>query len=312
MLCFQKNSKKEVSVSFQNYIKAVGTGPKGNRDLTFEEAKDMMRQLLHRDIDDALISAFLLGWRLKPESIEELRGAVAACDTLIKHSRVANSIELGYAFDGKSKYPYLLDAIAKHLADKLQLSVATDCTQAGKNGVSINELFASKEIAKNVHIFQREKYLPQLHQLTPLRNLLSLRTAINTFEKLPNVAQSEFAITGVHHKPYVEKYMKVFALRYKRFAVIQGSEGSCEVFKNAKLWICTDADIENIEEFFIDVEAYGIQAINSKEKLQKSALIEQSFSKDANLQKLAQLNAAILLFVAQKVESIEEGFKKLS
>ena len=55
---------------FLNYIKAVGTGPKGNRALSREETKDAFSLILERRIPDTLISAFLLGWRVQGESDE--------------------------------------------------------------------------------------------------------------------------------------------------------------------------------------------------------------------------------------------------
>ena len=39
-------------MDFFNYIHAVGTGPKGNRDLTFDESKDMMNQILQKSVPD--------------------------------------------------------------------------------------------------------------------------------------------------------------------------------------------------------------------------------------------------------------------
>ena len=79
---------------FTKYIRAVGTGPKGNRDLSYEESQDMMSQILSREVSNEEISAFLLGWRLKPESVEEFRGALAACDTLIKTQELTNSLRI--------------------------------------------------------------------------------------------------------------------------------------------------------------------------------------------------------------------------
>jgi len=63
-------------MDFMKYIHAVGTGVKGNRDLTFKESVDMMEQILEQKVYPEQISAFLLGWRLKPETITEFQGAI--------------------------------------------------------------------------------------------------------------------------------------------------------------------------------------------------------------------------------------------
>jgi len=82
-------------MDFFKYIHAVGTGVKGNRDLAQDEAKDMMEQVLKQSVYGEQIAAFLLGWRLKPETTEEFRGVVEACDMFVKKTAVPNSIELG-------------------------------------------------------------------------------------------------------------------------------------------------------------------------------------------------------------------------
>ena len=102
-------------MEFSRYIHAVGTGPKSNKDLSFDEAKDMMTQMLRQEPYSEQIAAFLLGWRLKPETIEEFKGAIAACDELTHFQKVKNSIELGYPFDGKRRNPYIFPLVAQFL-----------------------------------------------------------------------------------------------------------------------------------------------------------------------------------------------------
>jgi len=196
-------------MQFQKYLKAVATGPKGNHDLTLEEAEDALEQILSQQVAPERIAAFLIGWRLKPESIEEFQATLNVCDKYTQHTFIKESIELGYAFDGKAKYPYLLPSIASYLKNYLQIVTSTDNLQPSKDGVTLEALFAQNPLAQNLHLFHRENYLPELHNLTNLRNLLGLRTAFNTTEKLSQVAQSDFAITGVHHQPYVAKYMQM-------------------------------------------------------------------------------------------------------
>lgn len=278
-------------MNFNKYIKAVGTGPKGNRDLSFAESEDMMTQILKEEVHPELISAFLLGWRMKPETIEEFQGALSALDAFCLHSEVKNSLELGYPFDGKAKNPYLLPLIGEILTKSdLQLVVLGDELQPAKAGVTTKELCATTKLPSNIHFFDRKTYSPALHELTDLRMRLTLRSGINTIEKLPNISQSEFAITGVHHKPYVAKYNAIFSSRYKRFALIQGNEGTPELFKKGTLWISEDGVTT---EYSVDPADYGILS-------------------QEDLQGLATLNAAIFLFVSKKFVTIEEAFKSLS
>ena len=47
-------------MDFFKYIHAVGTGPKGNRDLTFQEAQDMMEQMLNQSVPNEQLAAYYL------------------------------------------------------------------------------------------------------------------------------------------------------------------------------------------------------------------------------------------------------------
>ena len=296
-------------MDFFKYIHAVGTGPKGNRNLSFEEAKDMMQQVLNQSVPSEQIAAFLLGWRLKPETNEEFRGALAACDENITKSEIKNSIELGYPFDGKAKNPYIFPLVAKVLQEhNLNLILIGDEKQPAKDGITIKDIVSKIELTSNIHYFDREIFFNKLHKLTDIRNKLGLRTGFNTIEKLPGVAQSQYAITGVFHKPYVKKYAEILKGRYKKIALIQGNEGTPELFSKGRLWM---VDGDDTQEYIIDPEHFGIHYKKSWEQITLEDSIAQLQNPSDEYLKLARLNAAVYLFIAQKHNSIEEAFEAL-
>jgi len=297
-------------MNFQKYIHAVGTGIKGNRDLSFEESEDMMHQILDKSIHNEQIAAFLLGWRLKPETIEEFRGAISACDSYITTKTIENSIELGYPFDGKAKNPYIFPLVAKVLAESgLNLVVIGDDKQPAKDGITIKDICTKIELSSNIHYFDRADFFKELHDLTGIRMRLGLRTGFNTIEKLPKIANSEYAITGVFHKPYVQKYVDVFSDRYKKFALLQGNEGTPELFSKGRLWI---SSAQTMEEFIVDPEFYGINYQKSWDKISLEESLDQVNNPSDEYLKLAKLNAAIFLFVTEKAKSIEIGYEMLN
>ena len=297
-------------MDFFKYIHAVGTGPKGNRDLTLEESKDMMEQILNQSIPSEQAAAFLLGWRLKPETVTEFRGAVEACDEYIQKTPISNSIELGYPFDGKAKNPYIFPLVAKVLEQSgLNLVVIGDELTPAKGGITTKDICTKIELNQNAHYFDRAEFFTKMSDLTELRMKLGLRTGFNTIEKLPRVANSEYAITGVFHKPYVKKYVEIFSDRYKRFALIQGNEGTPELFSKGRLWIANGTDVE---EFIVDPEHYGINYTKSWDTISIEESLDQLNNPSAEYLKLAKLNAAVYLFVAQQASTIDEAFEKLN
>jgi anthranilate phosphoribosyltransferase len=296
-------------MDFHTYIHAVGTGPKGNRDLSYEESQDMMRQILEQNIHSEQIAAFLLGWRLKPETIDEFKGAISACDSFITPKNIENSIELGYPFDGKARNPYIFPLVAKVLEDSgLNLIIIGDELQPAKGGITTKDICTQIELNSNVHFFDRADFFKEMHNLTEIRMRLGLRTGFNTIEKLPKVANSEYAITGVFHKPYVQKYVDIFSQRYKKFALIQGNEGTPELFSKGRLWIAKSGEVE---EFIVDPEHYGINYQKSWDKITMEESLEQLNNPSSEYLKLAKLNAAIFLFVTERAKSIENGYEIL-
>ena len=296
-------------MDFSKYIHAVGTGPKSNRDLSFEEAEDMMSQILDQSVYSEQIAAFLLGWRLKPETIEEFRGAITACDARTNFTPVENSLELGYPFDGKRRNPYIFPLVAKYLkkAD-VNLVVYGDKLQPAKNGITTKQVFENFEFEENIKFFDRKEYFPKLSDLTEIRMRLGLRTAFNTIEKLPGVARSEVAITGVFHKPYVKKYAQIFGDRYRRFALVQGNEGTPELFSKGHMWIVEDGEIS---EHVIDPHAFDINYVKSWDNISLEESIDQLKNPSEEFIKLAKFNAAVYLFLMGRSESIEAAYEAL-
>ena len=297
-------------MDFQKYIHAVGTGSKGNKDLNFQESQDMMKQILDKDIYNEQIAAFLLGWRLKPETTDEFKGVISACDNYIQQTTVKNSIELGYPFDGKAKNPYIFPLVAKILKDsKLNLVVIGDELQPAKGGITIKDVCTKIDLDSNIHYFDRADFFKEFHSLTDIRKKLGLRTGFNTIEKLPNVANSDYAITGVFHKPYVKKYVEIFSSRYKKFAVLQGNEGTPELFSKGRLWIAEGTDVE---EFIINPAHYGVNYTKSSKTISLEDSLKQLNNPSNEYNKLAKLNAAVFLFIAQKANSIDDAFDMLN
>lgn len=296
-------------MDFFKYIHAVGTGVKGNRDLNFDEAKDMMKQMLDRSVPNEQIAAFLLGWRLKPETTTEFRGVVEACEAYIKKTTVKDSIELGYPFDGKLNNPYIFPLVAKILEESsLNLILIGDRLTPAKGGITLKDICTNIELSKNAHYFDRAKFFKEMSDLTDIRMNLGLRTGLNTIEKLPNVANSDYAITGVFHKPFVQKYVEIYSDRYKRFALIQGNEGTPELFSKARLWICKEKEVQ---EFIVDPQHFGINYTKSWDAITLEESLKQVQDPSDEFIKLAKLNAALYLFVTQRASSIDDAWDLL-
>ena len=305
-------------MSFKKYIKAVGTGPKGNKDLSIEETADAIEQILLNKATPAQVGAFLIAWRTKLETNDELKGTILALRKFMKFQKVENSIELGYSFDGRCDNPFLFPLFGKILEDfyaknsdirKLNLVISGDFLQPAKVGLTTKEIFSNIDAGQYLHFFDRLEYLKQLSDLTPLRHELGLRTAFNTVEKLLNPALCEYGVTTAFHKPYVQKYLDIFAPYFKEVIVVKASEGSPEVFKDGKYWKMVDSNI--IEESF-SLKDYGIAYDREFENISLKESLNIVNNPDDEILKLAKFNVALYLLFSKRVSSLDEAWERLN
>ena len=305
-------------MNFKKYIKAVGTGPKGNKDLSIEETADAIEQILLNKVTPAQVGAFLIGWRTKLESNDELKGCILALRKFMKFQKVEDSIELGYSFDGRCDNPFLFPLFGKILEEfylknsdvrKLNLVISGDFLQPAKVGLTTKEIFANIDASQYVHFFDRVEYLSELSNMTTLRHELGLRTAFNTVEKLLNPGQSEYGVTTAFHKPYVQKYLDIFAPYFKEVVVVKASEGSPEVFKDGKYWKMVDGNI--IEESF-SLKDYGIVYDKEFENISLEEALNIVKNPDKEILKLAKFNVALYLLFSKRVASLDEAWQRLN
>ena len=296
-------------MGFHSYIRAVGTGPKSNRELTKIETIDAIESILNQNVHSEQIAAFLLGWRVRLETIEELKTTLEVCNKYIKRVKVENSIELGYPFDGKADNPYLLPLIPKYLKKfDLNLVVSGDEIQPAKKGLTIKQLYENIEFDDNIFYFDRADYFKELSDLTKIRNILGLRTAFNTVEKLLNPGTSDYAVNAAFHKPYVAKYNQIFGNNYKNLIIVKGNEGTPEIFSKCKYWQTIDG---KITEYIIDPEYFGINYKKSTDIIPPEESLNMTRNPSDELEKLAKLNAAMFLVAAQKADNIKIAFEMI-
>jgi len=305
-------------MSFKKYIKAVGTGPKGNRELEELEIIDAIEQILENKVTQAQIGAFLIAWRTKLETDGELYATVKALKKYMKFTKIENSLELGYSFDGRVKNPFLFplyENILKEFHEKnkdikpLNLVISGDFVQPAKNGLTTKDIFTTLDKGQYVHYFDRLEYLKELSDLTQVRQELGLRTVFNTVEKLLNPALSEYGVTTAFHKPYVKKYLMMFKEYYEEVLVVKAAEGSPEVFADGKYWKEVNGQIV---EVLFSLSDFGINYNKTYENITLEEALKIVENPSDEILKLAKFNIALYLVFAKRVNNLEDAWKRLN
>jgi len=230
---------------FSDYIKILGKGQRGSRHLTQQEAFDAFTQLLEESIAPEQAGAFLMLLRMQEESVEELRGFIAACRQQLPAAltHLNASVDIGCYAGKRRQLPwYLLSTAlltkagyrvslhgasepgskrfyASHALPELGLPLATSVEHAQQSMDSYGACYLDLGIA-----------LAPLDRIIKLRELFGLRSCANTMARLLNPTGAPFAVQGVYHTHLDERHAAVnetFAAQQS--LVFRGDGGDPEV-----------------------------------------------------------------------------------
>jgi anthranilate phosphoribosyltransferase len=229
---------------FRVVIKAVATGPRGSRDLTFDEAREATHALLDAEVTPAQAGAFLIGLRVKGEAAEELAGVAQALrDRAVPlHSdRGAVLVSTG-AFDGVAEAPALSLAAACTAAAAGTPTVVACGTRLGpKHGVTSADVLGAlggpdrptpeqseRMLARaGVALVHAAEALPGWEQLAATRDEVGLRGPIHSAEKLVDWFGAKRFVVGHTHGGYAAKLLGALdRLGADAAIAVRGVEGS--------------------------------------------------------------------------------------
>ena len=242
------------------------------QDLTFDEAKEVMNEIMSGETPDTLISAYLVALRMKGETIEEISGSARGMrdnGTKLLHDMdvleiVGTGGDKANTFNISTTSAFVAAAagckVAKHgnrgVSSK---SGAADVLEAlGANITVATE--KSKELLDKVGFcfLFAQKYHPAMRFVGPVRGELRLRTIFNVLGPLTNPAGASMEIIGVYEEELVEPIAKVLLnLGVKKGMVVFGQDTMDEITPSAKT---TVYEIRNGEtkSYEINPEEYGI------------------------------------------------------
>jgi len=230
---------------FKGIVKAVGTGPRGSRDLTFDEARDATRALLAGEVSDAQAGAFLLALRVKGEAASELGGMAQALRDAalpIEADGAGPVVACAGAFDGVAEAPHLSLAAAvaaaacgavvvvscgDRLGPKHGLTPAEVLGALGGDARPGPEASAAMLARSGVALVHAGESLPGWSRLARLRDEIGLRGPLHSAEKLVDWAGARRFVVGHTHSGYTDRLLGALdAMDAEAAIAVRGIEGS--------------------------------------------------------------------------------------
>jgi len=311
----------------QSFIKEVGRGKKGAKDLPLDVAKQAADQIMSGEATPAQVGAYLMAERMKSETVEELLAFTLSArerSVQITHTRTG-VLDCAGAYDGRGKsfastipvaavlatagVPVVLHA-SKSLPPKYGVTLL-EIVQALQAPVDTEAEVAGKRLSEQGIVFlETESYNQPLRQLRPIREELGVRTLLNYAEKFLNLTGATYGMAGVFHTTALDKAAELMVhLGYRRGMIVQGVDGSEDVPTNRPFAFCLVQD-GVIEKQLIDPKEYGLSdemdttRISPEEQAERILSVLQGGEQHRNS---VVLNSAIRLLLTERVETLQEG-----
>ncbi|MCK5903542.1 MAG: anthranilate phosphoribosyltransferase [Cocleimonas sp.] len=207
-------------------IQKVATGPAYSKDLSYDEARDVMRIILEDDADPVQTAILFIALRMKRETDEENRGILQALiDTAtISTANVDELVDISDPYDGYTRgvptspfMPAVLAALGVNAVSHGLDSVgpkygSTHYKVLKAAGVDVNLTpeAATKQLETIGWTYiDQSQFAPKLHDLIPLRQRIIKRQVLTTVEVLlgPIRAKNKtHFMSGYVHKAYPPIY----------------------------------------------------------------------------------------------------------
>ncbi|KGK81696.1 anthranilate phosphoribosyltransferase [Stutzerimonas degradans] len=304
----------------------------GQLDLSTEEMKAVMRQIMTGQCTDAQIGAFLMGMRMKSETIDEIVGAVQVMRELVEPVRfeVDRLVDTcGTGGDGMNIFNVSTAAAFVVAAAGGKVAKHGNRAVSGKSG-SADLLEAAgvyldltpEQVARSVDtVGVGFMFAPAHHGAMKFaagpRRELGLRTLFNILGPMANPAGVRHQVLGVFSKALCRPMAEVLQrLGSKHVLVVHAQDGLDEISLAAPTHIAELKDGE-IREYAVQPEDFGIKSqsligLNVEDAQGSLALIRDALGrrKTENGQKAADmivLNAGAALYAADQAWTLKQG-----
>jgi anthranilate phosphoribosyltransferase len=297
-------------------------------DLTMDEAREVMREIMQGQATQAQIGAFLTALRMKGETADEIAG----CAQAMRESAIKVKPEqevlvdtCGTGGDGKGTFNISTTvafvaagaglAVAKHG----NRSVSSHCGSADLlQALGVNLEISAEQIALCIDevgigfLFAPKLHPAMKHALGP-RQEIGLRTIFNILGPLSNPAQAKRQLLGVYDSSLTELMAEVLrALGAEHALVVHGADGLDELSVTGPNKVSRVHDGQ-IETYYLDpadlmLPRASIGDIAGGTAEDNSAITRALLKGEQGPKRdIVLLNAAAVLMAGGKTTDLNEG-----
>jgi anthranilate phosphoribosyltransferase len=304
-------------------------------DLNTAEMQDVMREIMTGQCTDAQIGAFLMGLRMKSETIDEIVGAAQLMRELAAPVQIdaAHLVDTcGTGGDGMNIFNVSTAAASVVAAAGGQVAKHGNRAVSGKSGsadlletagVYLN--LAPEQVARCVEsvgvgfMFAPAHHGAMKYAIGPRREL-GLRTIFNMLGPMTNPAGVKHQVLGVFSKALCRPLAEVLQrLGSEHVLVVHAQDGLDEISLAAPTFV---AELKDgvVSEYSIQPEDFGIKSqsligLTVEDAAESLALIRDALTKRKTEQgqkaaDLIALNAGAAIYAADLAATLKEGVQR--
>jgi anthranilate phosphoribosyltransferase len=301
-----------------------------HKDLSSEEMAAVMQLIMTGQATPAQIGGFLIGLRMKGETVDEIAAAAQVMRELATQVPVTgmNLVDTcGTGGDGASTFnistasALVTAAAGAQVAKHGNRSVSSSCGSADVlEAAGVNLDLDADQVAKCVEkigvgfLFAPKHHSAMKHAIGP-RKEMGVRTLFNLLGPLTNPAAAPNQVLGVFSVEWLEPLAQVLRkLGSRHVLVVHAEDGLDEISIGAPTQV---AELNNgkLSCYRISPQDYGMETAsveslavsNAKESL---ALIRRVFDDEKGpARDIVQLNAGAAIYVSGVADSLETGIR---
>ena len=300
------------------------------QDLTYEEAEQVMNEIMEGQATDVQKSAYLTALSMKGETIDEITASAAGmrahCVKLLHNMDVLEIV--GTGGDGANSFNISTTSAMVIAAAGVPVAKHGNRAASSKSGAAdVLEALGVKidlppersaDLLKEIQIcfLFAQNYHIAMKYVAPIRKELGIRTVFNILGPLSNPAGANMELMGVYEQELVKPLAQVMAkLGVVRGMVVYGQDKLDEISMSAPTSVCEIRD-GWFQSYEITPEQFGYTRC-SKEELaggtpEENAEITKAIlrGEERGAKRCAVcLNAGAAIYIAGKAQSMEEGVR---
>ena len=277
-------------------------------DLTTEEMQAVMRQIMTGQCTDAQIGAFLMGMRMKSETIDEIVGAVAVMRELadgVQLPTLKHVVDVvGTGGDGANIFN--VSSAASFVVAGIYLELTSEQVARCIDTVGVGFMFAQ------VH------HKAMKYAAGPRREL-GLRTLFNMLGPLTNPAGVRHQVVGVFTQELCKPLAEVLKRLGSEHVLVVHSRDGLDEFSLAAATHIAELKDGEVREYEVRPEDFGIKSqtlmgleVDSPQaslELIRDALGRRKTEAGQKAAELIVMNAGPALYAADLATSLHEGIQ---